>query len=150
MLQSDNPHHLRSFIPCLKIRYKIPSLSLHNSTMAAAQRRSGLKHLIRKLQNHLQQSRRVEALPGFVCEERVPHDVKEGQFAVVAKKDEEKPTRFVVELSVLKHPQFLRLLELAEDEFGFQHDGALELPCQPEELRRILQDRNSSTSSHSF
>ncbi|XP_042055388.1 auxin-responsive protein SAUR50-like [Salvia splendens] len=98
--------------------------------MAPPHRRSALKYLVKKL------SRRVDA-----CEETVPHDVKEGQFAVVANKGKEKPTRFVLELSVLKHPPFLRLLQLAEDEFGFQHDGALNLPCQPEELHRILQDR---------
>ncbi|KAG6430503.1 hypothetical protein SASPL_108573 [Salvia splendens] len=101
---------------------------------APHRRRSGLKYLVKKL------SRRVDALAVYACEETVPHDVKEGQFAVVANKDEEKPTRFVLELSVLKHPPFLRLLQLAEDQFGFQHDGALKLPCQPEELRRILQD----------
>lgn len=118
----------------------------------AVQRKTGLialKHMIKKLQNHLQLSRKVDLLIKFVREEedaakeeRVPEDVKEGQFAVVAKTDEEKPIRFVVGLSVLEHPAFLKLLKMAEDEFGFQHNGALELPCQPEELRRILQDRN--------
>lgn len=102
--------------------------------------------MIRKLHNHLHLSRKVDVMMKFVreddevAEERVPEDVKEGQFAVVAKKDEAKPMRFVAELSVLERPAFLKLLEMAEDEFGFRHSGALELPCRPEELRRILQD----------
>lgn len=118
----------------------------------AVERRRGLialKHFIKKLQNHLQLLRKVDMIVGLVYEEaeaaqeRVPDDVKEGQFAVLAK-DEEKAMRFVVELSVLQHPGFLRLLKLAEEEFGFQQiNGALELPCQPEELRRILQDRTA-------
>ncbi|KAI3471875.1 hypothetical protein Pfo_028563 [Paulownia fortunei] len=105
-----------------------------------------LKLLIRRLQNHLQLSRRVDMFRGFECEEveakeTVPDDVKEGHFAILAKNEGEKPIRFVVELCVLKHPAFLRLLKLAEEEYGFQQRGALAVPCQPEELRRILQDK---------
>ncbi|KAL0309679.1 UNVERIFIED_CONTAM: Auxin-responsive protein SAUR32 [Sesamum radiatum] len=53
----------------------------------------------------------------------------------------EKPTRFVVELCLLKQPAFLRLLKLAEEEYGFQQTGTLAVPCPPEELKRILQDK---------
>lgn len=68
----------------------------------------------------------------------VPDDVKEGHFAIVAKNEKEKPIRFVVELCVLQHPGFLRLLKMAEEEYGFQQSGAIALPCKPEELLRIL------------
>lgn len=95
---------------------------------------------MKRLHNHLQQSRKLHVLEELDCEQ-VPEDVKEGHFAVVAKNEEEKPIRFVVELCVLKHPAFLRLLKMAEDEYGFHHRGAVEVPCQPDELRRILQDR---------
>ncbi|PIN04604.1 hypothetical protein CDL12_22858 [Handroanthus impetiginosus] len=113
----------------------------------AAQMKKGsisLKLLIRKLQNHFQ-SRKVEIFRGYECKEEekemVPNDVKEGQFAVLAMKNkEEKPIRFVVELCVLKHPAFLRLLKMAEEEYGFQQKGALAVPCQPDELSRILKD----------
>ncbi|XP_052187844.1 auxin-induced protein X15-like [Diospyros lotus] len=63
----------------------------------------------------------------------VPKDVKEGHFAVIA-----VDKRFVVPLSYLRDPSFLRLLQQAEEEYGFDHDGALTVPCQPSELERIL------------
>ncbi|KAL8040400.1 hypothetical protein ABFS82_10G092500 [Erythranthe guttata] len=113
----------------------------------AVERRKGftvLKQLIKKLQNHLHLSRKLDILlRGFECEEQeeeaVPFDVKEGHFAIVTKNDEDKPIRFVLELCVLKHPGFLRLLKMAEEEYGFQQRGALAVPCQPEELEMILQ-----------
>ncbi|KAL8204922.1 hypothetical protein R6Q57_010545 [Mikania cordata] len=69
----------------------------------------------------------------------VAEDVKEGHFAVVAVKCE-KPTRFVVELRCLTNPGFLRLLNKAGEEYGFKHDGAIEIPCEPDELHMILQE----------
>ncbi|KAF5784070.1 putative small auxin-up RNA [Helianthus annuus] len=67
----------------------------------------------------------------------VPKDVKEGQFAVVAVKCEE-PKRFVVELRCLTNPGFLTLLKKAGEEYGFKHDGAIAIPCEPHELQKIL------------
>lgn len=67
----------------------------------------------------------------------VPEDVKEGHFAVVAV-DAEEPKRFVVPLSCLTNPTFLRLLEAAAEEYGFDHEGALTVPCRPSEIERIL------------
>lgn len=46
--------------------------------------------------------------------------------------------RFVLELSVLDNPAFVKLLKLAEEEFGFHHKGVLAVPCRPEELQKIL------------
>ncbi|KAI3743440.1 hypothetical protein L1987_61149 [Smallanthus sonchifolius] len=67
----------------------------------------------------------------------VPKDVKEGQFAVVAVKCEE-PKRFVVELTCLTNPGFLRLLKNSGEEYGFKYDGAIAIPCEPHELQMIL------------
>lgn len=69
----------------------------------------------------------------------VPEDVKEGHFAVIAECGEE-PRRFVVPLSCLAHPRFLMLLEQAADEYGFDREGALTIPCRPSEFERILAD----------
>ncbi|KAG1359667.1 auxin-responsive protein SAUR32-like [Cocos nucifera] len=69
----------------------------------------------------------------------VPEDVKEGHFAVVAVFDE-KPKRFVVSLGCLSHPMFLRLLELAEEEFGFRQEGPLAIPCRPSDLENIIRE----------
>ncbi|PWA76677.1 SAUR-like auxin-responsive protein family [Artemisia annua] len=69
----------------------------------------------------------------------LPRDVEEGHFAVVAAKCE-KPKRFVVELRCLSNPSFLRLLKEAGDEYGFKHEGAIAVPCNPHELQTILQE----------
>ncbi|KAK1389537.1 Small auxin up regulated protein [Heracleum sosnowskyi] len=71
--------------------------------------------------------------------EKLPHDVKEGHFAVFAAKGE-VPKRFVVNLRCLTSAAFLRLLEQAEEEYGFQQKGVLKIPCKAEELEKILQD----------
>lgn len=70
----------------------------------------------------------------------VPEDVKEGHFSVIAVNGDE-PKKFVVPLSYLTHPTFLRLLERAAEEYGFDHEGALKIPCRPSELERILAEQ---------
>ncbi|KNA22556.1 hypothetical protein SOVF_032920 [Spinacia oleracea] len=67
-----------------------------------------------------------------------PQDVvKEGHFAVVAV-DGVETKRFMVPLSYLTHPMFLVLLEKAAEEYGFDHEGALTIPCTPTEIDNIL------------
>ncbi|XP_071731285.1 auxin-responsive protein SAUR24-like [Rutidosis leptorrhynchoides] len=75
-------------------------------------------------------------------ETTVPKDVKEGHFAVIAANDNEE-RRFVVPLAYLGHPLFQRLLERAAEEYGFDHDGALMVPCRPSELERMLAQNES-------
>ncbi|KAG5150783.1 hypothetical protein AAZX31_10G053500 [Glycine max] len=70
----------------------------------------------------------------------VPDDVREGYFAVLAIKGEESK-RFIVGLHYLNDPAFLGLLDQAEEEFGFGQKGALAIPCQPQELQKILDGR---------
>jgi SAUR family protein len=104
-----------------------------------------LRLLIQKLQRGLsvlvprgpEDLRAVQVLAATM----VPDDVSEGQFAVFAVKGEETK-RFVVELAYLTNPAFLRLLEKAKEEYGFGQKGALEIPCLPEELQKILDDRS--------
>ena len=104
-----------------------------------------LRLLIQKLQRGLsvlaprrpEDLREVQVLPATM----VPDDVSEGQFAVFAVKGEETK-RFVVELDYLSNPAFLRLLEKAKEEYGFRQNVALEIPCPPEELQKILDDRS--------
>ncbi|KAJ8533996.1 hypothetical protein K7X08_007320 [Anisodus acutangulus] len=71
-----------------------------------------------------------------------PEDVKEGHFVVHAI-DDGKPRRFVVELSYLADPGFVRLLEQVEEEFGFE-EGVLVVPCRHSDLERILQSRKKN------
>lgn len=68
---------------------------------------------------------------------QVQKGVRQGHFVVVATEGCE-PKKFVVKLGHLHNPEFLRLLKQAEDEFGFCQGGALAIPCQPDELQRVL------------
>ncbi|XP_027348252.1 auxin-responsive protein SAUR50-like [Abrus precatorius] len=102
-----------------------------------------LKIVLEKLQKSLLLRRNKSSSYFRDCEERydattcVPKDVKEGHFAVIAE-DEEESKRFVVPLSCLNNPTFLRLLEQASQEYGFDQDGALTIPCRPSDLEMLL------------
>ncbi|CAJ1955893.1 unnamed protein product [Sphenostylis stenocarpa] len=91
--------------------------------------------LVEKFQKRLLPGRNKE---GSVSNSTyVPDDVKEGHFAVIAESGGEQK-RFVLPLSCLSNPAFLKLLEQAEEEYGFDHEGAVTIPCMPSELERIL------------
>ncbi|KAF3786917.1 Auxin-responsive protein [Nymphaea thermarum] len=64
-------------------------------------------------------------------------EMKEGHFAVMASLDGNSK-RFMVPLSYLSKPAFVRLLDEAEEEYGFSHRNILTVPCYPTELERIL------------
>ncbi|KAG6486622.1 auxin-induced protein 15A-like [Zingiber officinale] len=90
-----------------------------------------LKSVMRKLQRRLQ--------GGFRKEERVPDDVKTGHVAVHAMAVEGRELqRFIVEVTELGRPEFMRLLERAEEEFGYEQEGVLVVPCCADELQKIL------------
>lgn len=107
-----------------------------------------LKMLINKLQRRLVSTSREPYLEDIEEEEeyenergrRVSTDVKRGHFAVVAVKGG-KPKKFIVEMDNLSNPAFLSLLEQAEQEFGYQQQGVLAVPCRPEELQDVISYR---------
>ncbi|KAL7588920.1 hypothetical protein Lser_V15G36698 [Lactuca serriola] len=69
-------------------------------------------------------------------------DVKEGHFAVIAV-DEHEERRFVVPVAYLERASFVRLLERAAEEFGFNYEGAVVIPCRPSELQRLLAEQSA-------
>ncbi|KAJ0089425.1 hypothetical protein Patl1_32168 [Pistacia atlantica] len=66
--------------------------------------------------------------------------LKEGHFVVIATEGWE-PKRFVIQLGYLNNTEFLKLLKQAEEEFRFSQEGALVIPCRPDELQQILSVR---------
>lgn len=64
----------------------------------------------------------------------LPLDVPKGHFAVYVG---EKRSRFIVPISYLSHPEFQSLLRQAEEEFGFDHDMGLTIPCEEVEFRSL-------------
>jgi SAUR family protein len=61
--------------------------------------------------------------------------VPKGFFAVCVG---EEMKRFVIPTEYLGHWAFEELLREAEEEFGFQHEGALRIPCDVEVFEGIL------------
>ncbi|XP_004238342.2 protein SMALL AUXIN UP-REGULATED RNA 51 [Solanum lycopersicum] len=56
----------------------------------------------------------------------LPMDVPRGHFVVYVG---ENRTRYIVPISILSRPEFRALLQQAEEEFGFDHDMGLTIPC---------------------
>ncbi|KAK9065536.1 hypothetical protein SSX86_014937 [Deinandra increscens subsp. villosa] len=55
-------------------------------------------------------------------------DIPKGYFVVYV--GEEEKRRFVVHVSLLSQPTFQELLDLAEEQFGYNHPmGGLTIPC---------------------
>lgn len=50
----------------------------------------------------------------------------------------EERERFVIKTEYINHPLFRMLLDEAEKEYGFHHEGPLVLPCQVASFHRIL------------
>ncbi|RLN36336.1 hypothetical protein C2845_PM03G35550 [Panicum miliaceum] len=65
-----------------------------------------------------------------------PPDVPRGYCPVYVGPEQR---RFVIPTGYLAHPVFRLLLEKAEEEFGFRHEGALAIPCETEAFKYILQ-----------
>ncbi|XVF48839.1 hypothetical protein PTKIN_Ptkin03bG0220600 [Pterospermum kingtungense] len=65
-----------------------------------------------------------------------PPDVPKGYLAVYVGPE---LRRFIIPTSYLTHPVFKVLLEKAEEEFGYDHNGGLTLPCEIETFKYLLQ-----------
>ncbi|KVI02941.1 auxin-responsive protein SAUR50 [Cynara cardunculus var. scolymus] len=57
----------------------------------------------------------------------LPNDVPKGHFVVYVG---ERRSRYIVPISSLDHPTFQDLLQRSEEEFGFNHDMGIIIPCQ--------------------
>ncbi|KAL6493044.1 Auxin-responsive protein saur50 [Orobanche gracilis] len=71
---------------------------------------------------------------GYVNEEGLPLDVPKGHFVVYVGSSR---SRYIVPISILNRPEFLTLLQRAEEEFGFDHDMGLTIPCEEETFESL-------------
>ncbi|CAA2988617.1 auxin-responsive protein SAUR41-like isoform X2 [Olea europaea var. sylvestris] len=79
-----------------------------------------------------------------------PHDVPKGYLAVYVGPE---LRRFIIPTRYLSDPLFKVLLEKVEEEFGFDHNGALTIPCETETFKYLLQcmenhRKEGATGSH--
>ncbi|KDP36943.1 hypothetical protein JCGZ_08234 [Jatropha curcas] len=92
---------------------------------------------IRKSSNKLSQTTVIKQIlkrcsslgkkQGYHDQEGLPLDVPKGHFVVYVG---ENRSRYIVPISFLTRPEFQTLLHEAEEEFGFDHDMGLTIPCQ--------------------
>ncbi|KZV53459.1 auxin-induced protein 15A-like [Dorcoceras hygrometricum] len=71
---------------------------------------------------------------GCDTEDGLPVDVPRGHFAVYVGQNR---SRYIVPISLLAHPDFQLLLRQAEEEFGFDHDMGLTIPCEEIVFRSV-------------
>ncbi|CAJ2646553.1 auxin-responsive protein SAUR50-like [Trifolium pratense] len=92
-----------------------------------------------KKSNKLQQSEVIKQIlkrcSSFGKKQGLPEDVPRGHFAVYVG---ENRTRYIVPISWLEHPQFQNLLQRAAEEFGFNHDMGLTIPCDEDVFESLI------------
>ncbi|XP_073316637.1 protein SMALL AUXIN UP-REGULATED RNA 51-like [Primulina huaijiensis] len=72
---------------------------------------------------------------GYENEEGLPLDVPKGHFVVYVGVNR---SRYIVPISFLNRPEFQSLLQRAEEEFGFEQNMGLTLPCQEEFFESLI------------
>ncbi|XP_010489444.1 PREDICTED: auxin-induced protein 15A [Camelina sativa] len=68
-------------------------------------------------------------------EDDLPQDVPKGHFPVYVGQNR---SRYIVPISWLDHSEFQTLLRRAEEEFGFNHDMGITLPCDEVFFRSLI------------
>uniref|UniRef100_A0A7N0V639 SAUR family protein n=1 Tax=Kalanchoe fedtschenkoi TaxID=63787 RepID=A0A7N0V639_KALFE len=71
---------------------------------------------------------------GAVWASGLPLDVPKGHFAVYVGPHR---VRYIVPISFLTRPEFQMLLQRAEEEFGFDHEMGLTLPCDEDVFQSL-------------
>ncbi|XP_052186831.1 auxin-responsive protein SAUR32-like [Diospyros lotus] len=72
-------------------------------------------------------------------------EIPKGCLAVTVGQGPEQQ-RFVIPVIYINHPLFLHLLKEAEEEYGFDQKGPINIPCHVEEFRHVqgLIDRENA------
>ncbi|XP_027079345.1 auxin-responsive protein SAUR50-like [Coffea eugenioides] len=98
-------------------------MALKKGTKHAATQTAALKQILKKCSSFGRKN------TGHDHDNSLPHDVPKGHFAVYVGQNR---TRYIIPISCLEHPEFQSLLQRAEEEFGFNHEMGLTIPCDEE------------------
>ncbi|KAI4330979.1 hypothetical protein MLD38_029215 [Melastoma candidum] len=69
-------------------------------------------------------------------------DVPRGSMAVIVGAEGEQRQRFVIPVAYLRHHLFLELLKESEEEYGFEHNGPITIPCPVSDFKRVEDEIN--------
>ncbi|OIT05155.1 PREDICTED: uncharacterized protein LOC109224685 [Nicotiana attenuata] len=125
------------------------STHLHNNLLTSTSTSTSInstKSINKFLKKTLSFSEKERSSPAEGCSiNSSDAAVPKGCLAVsVGKEDKEEVKRFVIPMDYLGHPSFQVLLREAEEEFGFQQQGLLKIPCQVTVFEKILKNINSN------
>ncbi|KAL1822319.1 hypothetical protein DCAR_0310147 [Daucus carota subsp. sativus] len=72
-------------------------------------------------------------------------EIPKGCLAVIVGQGEEQQ-KVIIPVIYINHPLFMQLLKEAEEEYGFDHQGPINIPCHVEEFKNVqgLIDKDSS------
>ena len=90
-----------------------------------------------------------KGMPRYYSSSAALNGIPKGHFCVYVGERTNKK-RFIVPLKYLKHPTFQTLLNLSEEEFGYDHPmGGLTFPCKEETFIELIHDiYQTASSSH--
>ncbi|KAK9665173.1 hypothetical protein RND81_14G095400 [Saponaria officinalis] len=77
--------------------------------------------------------------------------VPKGCMAImVGHEGEEQLKRFIIPIFYVNHPLFIKLLNDAQEEYGFKHKGPIIIPCHVEDFLRVqsLIDHEQHNNHH--
>ncbi|KAI3807976.1 hypothetical protein L1987_23916 [Smallanthus sonchifolius] len=61
-------------------------------------------------------------------------NIPKGCVAVMVGHEDEEQKRFIIPVMYMNHPLFMELLKEAEDEYGFHHQGPINIPCHVQDF----------------
>ncbi|KAI3705868.1 hypothetical protein L1987_76117 [Smallanthus sonchifolius] len=64
-------------------------------------------------------------------------NIPKGCMIVTVGHEDEEQKRFVIPVMYVNHPLFMELLKEAEDEYGFHHQGPINIPCHVKDFCNV-------------
>lgn len=98
-------------------------MALKKGTKHATSQTAALKQMLKKCSSFGRKNN------GYDHDNSLPHDVPKGHFVVYVGVNR---SRYIIPISWLANPEFQSLLHLAEEEFGFNHEMGITIPCDEE------------------
>ncbi|XP_022962631.1 auxin-responsive protein SAUR50-like [Cucurbita moschata] len=132
--QSISIYHIFSSLPPATKTNNTQRHFVLLSTLIMAIKKANLLHPSTSFRHILRRCSSFGMRNGWNEDGDLPDDVPKGHFAVYVG---ENRSRYIVPISWLAHPQFQSLLQRAEEEFGFNHDLGITIPCEEVVFRSL-------------